>query len=216
MKFNFLYAIVYKKYKGFKRFFYLHWNKIKFSQQGADFKSGFKVYNGIYLSIEPGALLKIGENVTITSGDCINPLCRNIKACIHLERRNSIVTIGNDTGLSSPCIWAKEKITIGNRVKIGGDCILIDSDAHNLDYRVRASRERVGKVSKDVFTAKTAPIVIHDDVFIGTRCIILKGVEIGARSIIAAGSIVTNSIPEDCVAAGNPCRVIKNLSLCDT
>ena len=44
---------------------------------------------------------------------------------------------------------------------------------------------------------------------IGTRCIILKGVTIGARSIIGSGSIVTKSIPSDCIAAGNPCKVIK-------
>ena len=55
------------------------------------------------------------------------------------------------------------------------------------------------------------PIVIEDDVMIGTRCIILKGVTIGARSVIAAGSIVTKSIPADCIAGGNPAKVIKTL-----
>lgn len=85
----------------------------------------------------------------------------------------------------------------------------MDSDAHNLDYRIRASKELIDKISKDVLTAKTAPIVIEDDVLIGTRCIILKGVTIGARSVIGSGSVVTKSIPPDCIAVGNPCRVIK-------
>lgn len=58
---------------------------------------------------------------------------------------------------------------------------------------------------------KSAPVVIEDDVWVGAHCIILKGVTIGARSVIGAGSVVTKSIPADCVAAGNPCRVIKNL-----
>ena len=58
---------------------------------------------------------------------------------------------------------------------------------------------------------KSPPIVIEDDVWVGAHSIILKGVTIGARSIIGAGSVVTKSIPADCVAAGNPCRVIKNL-----
>jgi acetyltransferase-like isoleucine patch superfamily enzyme len=53
--------------------------------------------------------------------------------------------------------------------------------------------------------------VIEDDVLIGARCIILKGVSIGARSIIGAGSIVVKNIPEDCIAAGNPCVVIIKL-----
>ncbi|HIS10399.1 MAG TPA: acyltransferase, partial [Candidatus Avibacteroides excrementipullorum] len=48
-------------------------------------------------------------------------------------------------------------------------------------------------------------------VFIGMNCLILKGVTIGARSIIAAGSVVTKNIPSDCIAAGNPAKVIKHL-----
>ena len=55
-------------------------------------------------------------------------------------------------------------------------------------------------------------IEIEDDVLIGTRCIILKGVTIGARSVIGSGSIVTKSIPSDCIAAGNPCKVIRSVS----
>ena len=54
-------------------------------------------------------------------------------------------------------------------------------------------------------------IIIEDDVLIGTNCIVLKGVRIGARSIIGAGSIVTKDIPSDCIAAGNPAKVIKYL-----
>lgn len=54
--------------------------------------------------------------------------------------------------------------------------------------------------------------MIGDDVFIGTNCIILKGVTIGARSIIAAGSVVTKSIPADCIAGGNPAKIIRRNS----
>ena len=57
----------------------------------------------------------------------------------------------------------------------------------------------------------TAPVIIDDDVWIGARCLILKGVHIGARSIIAAGSVVTNDIPADVIAGGNPCRVIRQI-----
>ena len=57
----------------------------------------------------------------------------------------------------------------------------------------------------------SASIVIEDDVWVGAHSIILKGVTIGARSIIGAGSVVTKSIPADCVAAGNPCKVLKSL-----
>lgn len=204
-------AKLYRLPRRLRMTFYILWNKAKFWMNDIEYGTGLQVHNVVYLTKHPKACMKIGCNVTVTSGEAFNPLCRNIRASFCLERSTSLIEIGDDTGMSSPCIWAKERISIGNRVKIGGDCILMDSDAHNLDYRVRGSRERIGKMSKDVLTAKTAPIIIGDDVLIGTRCIILKGVSIGDRSIIAAGSIVTKSIPADCIAGGNPCRVIRML-----
>ena len=114
--------------------------------------------------------------------------------------------------MSSPCLWAKERITIGNYVNIGGDCIIMDSDAHNLDWRIRDSLKMVApKVSLDNQTAKCAPIVIEDHVLIGARSIILKGVTIGHGAVIGAGSVVVKDVPANCIAAGNPCRVIKEL-----
>ena len=193
--------------------YYILWNRVKFWINGIEFGTGMKVHNVVYLSKHSKAYMKIGQNFVITSGESFNPLCRNIRASICLERSTSIIEIGDNTGLSSPCIWAKERITIGNRVRVGGDCILMDSDAHNLDYRVRSSNEQIDKISKDILTAKTAPIVIEDDVLIGTRCIVLKGVTIGARSIIGSGSVVTKSIPADCIAAGNPCKVIRFINV---
>lgn len=53
--------------------------------------------------------------------------------------------------------------------------------------------------------------MIEDDVFIGMNTIVLKGVTIGARSVIGAGSVVVKSIPADCIAVGNPAKVIKRL-----
>ena len=63
----------------------------------------------------------------------------------------------------------------------------------------------------DIHTCKCAPIVIEDHVLIGARSIILKGVTIGHGSVIGAGSVVVRDIPANCIAAGNPCVVIKML-----
>ena len=113
----------------------------------------------------------------------------------------------------SACLWANTSITIGNYVKIGGDCIIMDTDAHSLDYMVRRLREKnADGFGMDGLSAATAPIVIEDNVLIGTRCIILKGVTIGARSIIGSGSVVVKPIPADCLAAGNPCKILRYIT----
>ncbi|MDH3026960.1 DapH/DapD/GlmU-related protein [Gordonia alkanivorans] len=54
------------------------------------------------------------------------------------------------------------------------------------------------------------PVVIGDDVWIGARVIILPGVTVGRGCVIGAGSVVAKDIPEYTIAAGNPCRVIRN------
>ena len=194
-----------------RNIFYIRWNRLVFWLNGVQFGKNMQVYNRFYLDKNPKARLTIGDDFIFTSGEAYNALCRNIRGCMFLPFPESAIEIGNDSGISSACLWAKTRITIGDRVKIGGDCILMDTDAHNLDYRVRGSGEMIGKFGKDSLTAASAPIVIEDDVLIGTRCIILKGVTIGARSIIAAGSVVTKSIPADCIAGGNPAKVIRKM-----
>lgn len=184
--------------------FYTYWNQIKFYFKDVKFGSNLKVYTQMYLDVNSNATILIGNNFTFTNGECINPLCRNLKGCI-VAYSGAEIKIGNNVGISSSCIWAQKKINIGNNVNIGGDCIIMDSDAHSLNYLDRRNFD------SDKNNKKDSPIVIEDDVLIGTRCIILKGVTIGARSVIGSGSVVTKSIPSDCIAAGNPCKVIRYL-----
>ncbi|MEY2481299.1 MAG: putative colanic acid biosynthesis acetyltransferase WcaF [Verrucomicrobiota bacterium] len=58
----------------------------------------------------------------------------------------------------------------------------------------------------------TAKITIGPEAFIGARAFVLPGVTIGSRSVIGAGSVVTKDVPDDAIAAGNPCRLIKSRS----
>lgn len=90
-------------------------------------------------------------------------------------------------------------------LKSGGGTILMDSDAHSLSYVDR--RESV----QDMKNRIDKEIVVNDDVLIGANSIILKGVHIGARSVVGAGSVVTKDVPSDCIVAGNPAKVIKGL-----
>ena len=118
---------------------------------------------------------------------------------------NAKLKIGDYVGISSSVIWAHESIVIGDHVNIGANTIIMDSDAHSLNYLDRRD------LASDLLAKKNKPIVIDDDVLVGANCIILKGVHIGKQSVIGAGSVVTGNIPSNCIAAGNPAKVIKYL-----
>jgi acetyltransferase-like isoleucine patch superfamily enzyme len=92
-------------------------------------------------------------------------------------------------------------------VEIGRNCIFTDGVrlyTHGLDWRVL--REKYGEL-----LSSSGKIVVGDNVFIGANTTILKGVKIGSNTIIGAGSVVTNDIPSDSVAAGNPCKIIMGI-----
>ena len=185
-------------------------NRLIFKLKGVEFGKNFKVFNKIYL-IGKGTI-RIGNDFMLTSGDCINPISRNLRGCIYTEQ-DAKITIGDRVGISSSSFWISKELTIGNDVKIGADTLVIDTDSHQIDYRLRKmiphNQEEALFLNSQIHSA---PITIEDDVWIGAKCIILKGVTIGARSIIGAGSVVTKDIPSDCIAAGNPCKPIKFLN----
>lgn len=192
-----------------RKTFYLRYNRLMFRICGVKYGKNLSVFNKFYLHLAENARVTIGDNFIFSSDDAYNPLSRNIRGMIFVDRGGEL-TIGNDTGISSSSIRVKEKVVVGNRVKIGADSIIIDTDSHSLDWRIRGSHELAedGR-SLDAYMAKSRPIIIEDDVLIGVRSIITKGVHVGARSVIGAGSIVTRDIPADCIAAGNPAKVIK-------
>lgn len=204
--------IIFRIYPKLRKIFYKYYNRFWFSIVGVKFGRRMKVYDKVHI-LGKGNII-IGEDFKFTSGNSINPICRNIQGAMFVPLKDSMIVIGDRVGISSACLWAKERITIGNDVNIGGDCLIIDNDAHPLNYmkRRRSYAKEVGQ--EDYFkTIPTAPIQIDDDVWIGAQCVILKGVHIGARSIIAAGSIVTKDIPADAIAGGNPCKVIRIINI---
>ena len=178
--------------------FYPSINRMILRTYGAVLGKNIQIPGKVHWLIR-GSKVRVGDNLYFSSGDAVNPIGSNLQGAIYVESGASL-TIGNDVGMSSTRMWIHESVTIGDNVKIGACVLITDTDAHPLDY-CRTSNEGT----------KSAPIEIEDDVWVGAHSIILKGVTIGARSIIGAGSVVTKSIPSDCVAAGNPCKVIKSL-----
>ena len=205
--------LVYKIYRtlpALKSFYYIKRNAFVFRLLGVDYGKNLCVKNKVY--IKGVGKLKIGNDFLFTSGDNINPISRNLRGVFYFAAPSATIEIGDRVGMSSVCLWAKERITIGNDVSIGADCLIMDNDAHPHDFEMRR-RYEINRSDKDSYqnNIPTAPIVIGDDVWIGARCQILKGVHIGNRSIIAAGSVVTKDVPMDVIAGGNPCRIIRHL-----
>ena len=95
-------------------------NKINFLYKGVKYGRNLKVFNRMYIT-RPGKI-SIGDDFCFTSGDCINPICRNIRGCIHTGTHHSIITIGDHVGMSSPRIGIHKQLTIGNNVNISGNC----------------------------------------------------------------------------------------------
>lgn len=107
---------------------------------------------------------------------------------------NGILTLNGGFCNNGVQITCGKKITIGKNCVIAREVIIRDYDAHQLLY----SEHEIAK-----------EINIGDHVWIGNRAIILKGVTIGNGAVIAAGAIVTKDVPEKCVAAGVPAKVIR-------
>ncbi|MBR1467652.1 MAG: acyltransferase [Bacteroidaceae bacterium] len=109
--------------------------------------------------------------------------------------RKARLTIGDKVSIGDRTeIHCGNNISVGNRTLISWDCCIIDRDYHAFNSE----------------TEKTCPIVIGENVWIGCRCLITKGVSIGDGAVIAAGSVVINDVPGRCLVAGNPARVIKD------
>jgi acetyltransferase-like isoleucine patch superfamily enzyme len=146
--------------------------------------------------------LTIGQHMELRSSTRSNPLGPNHPVILSTRHPGAALHIGDHFGMTGGSIVCEEAITIGNRVTVGANCMIVDTDFHPLDPQRRQDSPLDGA---------TAPIVIDDNVFIGMQSIILKGVRIGTGSVIGAGSIVTRDIPPGVIAAGNPAKVIRDL-----
>ena len=158
----------------------------------------------VYFRPNGKGTIKLGDNVSITARFLSNNVGITNPAFLECSEAGKI-EIGNNSGLTSPIISSKISIKIGDYVNIGGNVRIFDHDFHSLNYLDRRDADR------DLENVKKEKVIIEDDVFIGTNVIILKGVHIGARSIIAAGSVVSlKNIPHDSLVAGNPAKIIKS------
>lgn len=156
------------------------------------------------VDLVPGARIEIGERVTMTSlssGTALGVAHRVVIRCLTPQAR---IVIGDDCGFSGGSFCAAVSLKIGDRCLFGADVMVFDTDFHNhCQENRRYSAPKWGKISR--------PVSIGNDVFIGARVIISKGVKIGDRAIIAAGSVVVADVPPNSIFGGNPARFLREL-----
>lgn len=112
------------------------------------------------------------------------------------------ITIGNGSFINMGAVMLDgAKITIGNHVMVGPNCQFYTA-SHEVDYLSRRRWETF-----------CLPITIEDDVWIGGNVVINQGVTIGARSVVAAGSVVNQDVPADSMVGGTPARLLKKLNI---
>ena len=146
--------------------------------------------------------ITIGRRMNLRSTARSNPLGPNHPVIISTRRADARLTIGDDFGMTGGSLVCDERISIGDRVWVGANTIIADTDFHPLQPQRRMATP---------LDARTAPIHIGDDVFIGMNALILKGVTIGAGAVIGAGSVVRRDVPAGAIVAGNPALVVGEL-----
>ena len=176
------------------------YKRIKLLNNGVTYERFPKIW-GIPVIRNRGTM-QIGKNCIITSRQTMNPTGGNSKTFIFVAPGCKL-SIGNNVAISNAIIHVKNEVIIEDQVMIGGGCQIFDSDFHSIEFGKRMKSPDI-----DFVKAKTT---IKKGAFIGASSIILKGVTIGERSVIGAGSVVSKSVPDDEIWAGNPAKKIKTI-----
>jgi acetyltransferase-like isoleucine patch superfamily enzyme len=148
---------------------------------------GSKIYHSVRMDTPPYRRFWLGRRSVVESYCCINNAVGD-------------VTIGDYTRIGIHCTLIGP-VCIGNHVNLAQG-ITVTALNHNFED----SSKRI-----DEQGVSTKPVVIGDDVWIGTNAVILPGVTIGSHCVVAAGAVVTKDIPDHTLVGGVPAKVIKNI-----
>ena len=162
---------------------------------GVHYKNNIQFYGLTKFKKASSAIITIGLNCKFRSNHTSNLIGINRPCILSALTARAKLKIGDNCGFSGTVIGAFNEIVLENNVRCGANTLITDSDWHLDDPRV----------------GKSESIRICCNVWLGEGVKVLKGVTIGENSVIGAGSIVTKNIPANVIAAGNPCKVIKNI-----
>ena len=173
-----------------------------FAAHGIAWGSGWRIYGRPIIQRHRGSRIIIGGGFELRNWVASSPLGVNHRCMLTTWSAGAVIDIGRGVGITGGAICANESIRIGDRVRIGANCTIVDTDFHPLEASARRTSPAGGASS---------PVTIGDEAFIGMQVMILKGSRVGAGSVIGAGSVVAGEIPPGVIAAGNPARALREL-----
>lgn len=148
---------------------------------------GSKIYHSVRMDTPPYRKFSLGKRSVIESYACINNAVGD-------------VVIGEHTRIGLHCTIIGP-VTIGSHVNLAQGIVTTALNHNFEDTSLRIDEQGVS----------TKPVVIGDDVWIGANAVILPGVTIGSHVVVAAGAVVTKDVPDGCIVAGVPAKILKKL-----
>jgi acetyltransferase-like isoleucine patch superfamily enzyme len=153
---------------------------------------------GKNLRLPNGIPLVVGNHLRIQVGNNVTIMRTTIGASKVFD--HPVLKIGNGSGIGyGTTISISKEVEIGDHCMIGTNCLIMDSDDHPINPQKRLTGEGVAP-------EQVKPVIIGNNVWIGSYCVVLKGVTVGDNSIISAHSVVTRSVVPNTIYAGNPAR----------
>jgi acetyltransferase-like isoleucine patch superfamily enzyme len=176
--------------------------RAQFVWHGVAWGRNWKIFGRPIIQRHRGSRIALGDGLYLRSWPRSNPLAPTAPVVLSTRRADAVIDVGDDCGFTGTTLVAATRITIGDRVQVGGNASIVDFDFHPLVPEERAEHFNDGA---------HAPIIIHDDVFVGMEALILKGVTIGMGAVVGAGAVVTQDVPPRTVVAGNPAQVVREV-----
>lgn len=157
---------------------------------GVEFGANVRIYSRMIVQ-GPGKIV-IGSDTHFTSRRATNELCTT--------HPDAVLQIGSGCLINGAIIGSAQSVLIGDRCIIA-EAYIRDTSSHGLNP---ATRHQPGG-------AKIAPVVLGDNVWVGSHAHVMPGVTIGDNTVVGVNSVVTKSLPENVFAAGSPAAAIRNI-----
>ena len=178
-------------------------------RNGVTVGRGARLHGSPIVEVAAGSTISIGRAASLISSASATALGVAHPVVLRTLAPEARIRIGDDCGLSGTSVCAVVRVEFGDRVLVGADALVTDTDFHPIDILPRRYEQVPRAHPED-------EVRIGDDVFIGARAVVLAGSTIGDGSVIGAGSVLKGEIPSGVVASGNPCRVVRSLGSAPT